>query len=416
MSNIVVFMLWEQGHLLPTMRMCKDLEENGHQVTHVTIPDLLPLAHSRGFRAIPILTEFFPLGSHGRLDHFSKENRQRIAKGLAAAMCAEVVESQIEALQPDVILVDSIFDRTFAERLRIRGNKVVVLTTSLPHEPKGGLPGLETHNWPGGPLPNRLAIWRYWIGYFARQWVWHLLRKIPQAAPRIGIQTEEIVLCPEEFDFPRPRRVGRRYAGPSVELDRPCDAFDWRRLNQSAKLIYCSLGTQLHRYKALSELMLAVLGAVAQRQDEQVVIVADRTTIERCGRVPDNAILVERAPQIELLRSASVAITHGGLGTVKECILMGVPMIVFPQGFDQPGNAARIAFHRIGLRCIEPPFDTARVRSLLDELNRMPLMLDNIRRFQRVFQAAENERRGAQVVELVLQGAQTQWGIAHRAE
>lgn len=42
-------------------------------------------------------------------------------------------------------------------------------------------------------------------------------------------------------------------------------------------------------------------------------------------------------------------INHGGLGTVKECVLSGVPMIAFPSTADQPGNAARIVYHQLGI-------------------------------------------------------------------
>lgn len=44
-------------------------------------------------------------------------------------------------------------------------------------------------------------------------------------------------------------------------------------------------------------------------------------------------------------------ITHGGFNTVKECIFFGVPMVVFPlSGYDWTGDAARVAYHGLGVR------------------------------------------------------------------
>jgi UDP:flavonoid glycosyltransferase YjiC (YdhE family) len=70
---------------------------------------------------------------------------------------------------------------------------------------------------------------------------------------------------------------------------------------------------------------------------------------EEIGNVPANVVVLQRAPQITILKRASAMITHGGLGSVKECVAHGVPMLVFPLDVDQPGNAARVAHHGLGL-------------------------------------------------------------------
>jgi MGT family glycosyltransferase len=393
-------MLWEAGHLLPTMKLARELAMRGQDLTFLTIPELVDIPRSRGFRALAILSDVFPASSSGRLPHRSRENH--VSAGLDQALRDEVIEREIEALEPDLVLVDSMFFRTHAEALRRRGLAVLIVTTSLPHESKGGVPRLDSHRMPGGGLINRLAIAYSWVTYFAGQWREYLLRRVPMAPPRLGVKTEEIVLCPEELDFPRPRRSGRHYIGPSVELDRPGEEFPWHLLNRDAKLIYFSLGTQSHRYPALRELEWSVASAVGQRADEQLVLVTRRAALADAAAFPPNVVIVERAPQIELLRLASIAITHAGLGTIKECILVGVPMIVFPQAFDQPGNAARVEFHGIGLRCVERCYDGKLVRRLLDLVYGSPSIRQNLARMRRIFEAAEQESRGAQLVEKLL--------------
>ena len=74
----------------------------------------------------------------------------------------------------------------------------------------------------------------------------------------------------------------------------------------------------------------------------------DQVDPDLIGRVPDNAIIVERAPQLELLKRTSVCVTHAGLNTVLESLAQGVPQVAIPGTPDQPGVAARIAHHQTG--------------------------------------------------------------------
>jgi UDP-glucoronosyl and UDP-glucosyl transferase len=64
-------------------------------------------------------------------------------------------------------------------------------------------------------------------------------------------------------------------------------------------------------------------------------------------RIPPNTIVVRIAPQIELLKRAALCITHAGLNTALEALAQGVPMAAIPIGYDQPGVAARIAYHGV---------------------------------------------------------------------
>jgi len=79
-----------------------------------------------------------------------------------------------------------------------------------------------------------------------------------------------------------------------------------------------------------------------------VLSVGDQIDPAQIGPVPSNAIIVKKAPQLELLEQASVCITHGGLNTVLESLAQGVPQIAIPVTYDQPGVAARIANKRTG--------------------------------------------------------------------
>ena len=59
--------------------------------------------------------------------------------------------------------------------------------------------------------------------------------------------------------------------------------------------------------------------------------------------MPGSPLAVRYAPQLELLRIASLVITHAGLNTVVEALMEGTPMIAIPIAHDQPVIAARLA-------------------------------------------------------------------------
>src|SRR5260370_31860056 len=88
-----------------------------------------------------------------------------------------------------------------------------------------------------------------------------------------------------------------------------------------------------------------IVEAVGARPEMQLVLsigpVLDPKQIES---LPANAIVVNRAPQIELLKPSALCITHAGLNTVLESLTQGVPLGPIPVTNDQPGVAARIAY------------------------------------------------------------------------
>jgi MGT family glycosyltransferase len=76
-------------------------------------------------------------------------------------------------------------------------------------------------------------------------------------------------------------------------------------------------------------------------------------------------------PQLEVLSRASLFVTHGGMNSVNEALSAGVPMLVVPQGADQPLVAERVTTLGAGLslRPEEVTVDSvrSRARRLLSE-------------------------------------------------
>jgi UDP:flavonoid glycosyltransferase YjiC (YdhE family) len=112
-----------------------------------------------------------------------------------------------------------------------------------------------------------------------------------------------------------------------------------------------------------------------------------------------NAIVVNQAPQLELMKKASLCITHGGFNTVLEALTQGVPQVAIPITNDQPGVAARIAAHQTGAVTSLEDLTVPHLSTLVDEvLNNSPYR-DNARKLQQAIAKTNGLSRAAELLE-----------------
>lgn len=132
--------------------------------------------------------------------------------------------------------------------------------------------------------------------------------------------------------------------------------FNDKRASRQNPLIYCSLSTF---WITQQDIIKRVIDLFIQRPDWDLVIgLGGRQSVDNWTQLPDNILLLDYAPQLEILKQADVAITHGGVSTINEAMINGTPVIVCSSGHvDQNGCTARVAYHEVG-RCCQPgPLD-----------------------------------------------------------
>lgn len=119
------------------------------------------------------------------------------------------------------------------------------------------------------------------------------------------------------------------------------------------RIIYCSMGTVTIDFLSVCHSFFKKISIVAALNPsiEFILSVGKQYDINKLGVTPPNVSVFSFVPQAELLKSVDLMINHGGLNTIKECIREGVPMVVYPLSldWDQPGNAARVVYHKLGL-------------------------------------------------------------------
>jgi UDP:flavonoid glycosyltransferase YjiC (YdhE family) len=379
MANIL-FMMWpEPGHLNPTFKIAKTLKSRGHTVVYLQLYDFEDYVRGEGLEFVPFFGELLPKGYQVRRDHSVSifEDLAVLCDQLAGEQhkttldfLKEELGAIFERVKPHLLVMDPYNARFLLPARRIGDPPCILLNPSLVDPPYDNI----------------------------------------TSALISGMTT--LILCPEEFELPQQKkRPQNHYVEASCDLERKAKpGFPWDRLDESKKLLYCSLGTQSlwphegadweSKQRNAIRFLQTVVGAMAGRGDWQLVLVlGNHVRAEDFHSVPANAVVINEAPQLDILKKASLAITHGGLNTVKECILLGVPMLVFPVRGDGFDNAERVVFHGLGLAANIQTASVELTSSLIAKVERDPGFKSTVEAMRNVFLRIEREQPAVAIIE-----------------
>ena len=241
------------------------------------------------------------------------------------------------------------------------------------------------------------------INRYRRAWGLPLLRHIDDACSPLAQISQ---LCPE-FDFPR-RELPQsfHYIGSMAANRRanPDERFPWDWLD-GRPLVFASLGTIedpanlpvlrtiLDACRGLPAQLVLAMGKWREKQN---------SFRERLGPPPDNALVVDFAPQLALLDRASLLVTHAGVNTVLEAICRAVPMVALPRTDDQPGMGSRIERAGIGLRASFGRCTPVELRRMIERVLAEETFRQRSREVQQAMVAAGGARRAAEIAEEAL--------------
>ncbi|MBV9927470.1 MAG: glycosyltransferase family 1 protein [Acidobacteria bacterium] len=365
MATIVFAPYPETGHLNATFKIAKALKARGHRLRYLGLADFAEPVRRQGFEFTPILEDLFPVGFMRQ--HAVSRNIDNFAAVLLKAKSERRPINLPQHLQrfaaearPDVLVIDLLLSDLALVAVGL-GLRTVLFNTQL------------FNPWADEPA-----------GY----------------APLAG--QPELILCPQEFDFPGTvRKPGSHYVESSIDLAREEPPFDWSRLNPQKPLVFCSFGSQSHLLPGSERFFRVAAEALAERPEWQLLLTVGTNLDPADFPAPPNVLLVKFAPQLEVLRRASLMLTHGGFNSVKECIYFGVPMLVFPVIRDHPAIAARVVYHRLGLMADPRECTAGQLLGLLDRLQRDESYRARVEALGQTFRAAEEAARGVEIIESV---------------
>jgi len=407
------------GHLHPMTALGRKMQARGHEITFFGLPDAARIVHSAGLDFVPFGEEEYPVGTtpamYARLATLKGEDVARYSfqemHPQRARITLEQLPERLVRRGVEALVIDTV--HFFAELVPMNmGIPYAHIWNVLHIDYSGATPpclfGWDYEDTPVARARNMEAVKKMRsvfqpIQHVARSWAENHGLQIDWDTPNATISKLAVITqTPKDFDFPDiPQAPAFHYAGPFHDDDgRESVAFPWERLTGEPP-IYASMGTLVN---GLTDVFRIILKAVAAMPGRQLVLsIGSNIQMDDIGPVPASAIVVPRAPQIELLKRAELCITHAGINTTLESLALGVPMVAIPVGFDQPGIAARIVYHGVGKSVPVASMNIEDLSGAIQEVLGNPSYRDVARRFQRTIAQAHGLDRAADVLERAFQ-------------
>ncbi|NJN38232.1 MAG: glycosyltransferase [Acaryochloridaceae cyanobacterium CSU_3_4] len=415
MSYIGILSPTASGHLNPMTTLGHELKQRGHQVTLFGSLDAQAhtLAADIDFR--PIAPVSMPLGSTqdalarlGDLEGLSalKYTIELFKQGTIVSL-AEAPEI-LKAENLDLLLIDQtlIAGGTIAEHLNI---PFVTVCSALMLNRDPDIPPFNT-GWAYNPtLPARLR------NRFAYTLLNNLTKPIHEVVasyrqkwglPAYTHPNEAYSslaqLCqqPPGFEYPRtllPKHF--HFTGPySRTTSRQPIPFPYEQLSDKP-LIYASLGTVQNR---LIEVFRQIADACVDLDVQFVISLGGALNKELLPTLSGSPLVVQYAPQLEILKRATLCITHAGMNTALECLAQGVPMVAIPIANDQPGVAARIRWSGTGEVIPLKTLTVDKLRQALTQVLQDPSYRQQALTLQKDIDLAGGVSQAAKIVEQVI--------------
>ncbi|MDQ4110687.1 MAG: oleandomycin glycosyltransferase [Actinomycetota bacterium] len=336
MSTISFLNIAMQGRINPTLPLVAELVGRGHTVTYHSSPTYAATLEAAGATVLPD-----PAGDQPPPD-------PPIPLTLLAALAEGALEGlptvldDLRRIKPDLIVHDasSLIGAVAAREL---GVPAVALWTTLAFNAAVPSPSRA-----GADL-LRAALRRPRTAGRLAGARWSLSRRHDtRGLPLVDIaairEPLNLVFTSREFQPDVDSLDGSfRFVGPSIGARIQTEPFPFHALRDP--VVYVSLGTIFSGDAQLTRTLVRALSPLAGT----VVLSTGRADPAHLGELPSNVLAHTHVPQPEVLQHAALFVTHAGMNSVNESLYAGTPMLLLPQGADQPDVAQRVVDLGAGL-------------------------------------------------------------------
>lgn len=382
MKVILFFLLDTSSHLNASFKLGKSLQSRGYIIVYMGKPNSRTQIENHGFLFHPRPEAYLPEVIASQVDNPAQLKKRIEANFMSCNVFGEVILQY----QPLLIFLDTSLTY-YGVYLQKSQTPFITLSTKVCQDQAPYVPPFTSNYIPfRQSLFSKLRVKAIWCWHLLKKKLrnfredrsadkvnWYLLcrRYLMVNHPKVFSQITtkrsshfgwqnrpEIILSPRHFDLPRKFPGNQVHMGPIVDMHRKenrqePDLFD-NLLSDKKKTIYCSMGGYDRKYRMdRIRFFVTLINIFLLRQEWQLVISVGMD-IDPAGfkPLPKNVHLFQSLPQLHLLKQADLMINHGGMQSVTECIMLEVPMLVFPLNpdLDQKGNAARVVYHKVGLR------------------------------------------------------------------
>lgn len=411
------------GHLNPQTVLARELQSRGHRVTFLQIPDLAEKIRSSGVDFYPIGETIYRAGTMEKT--FINLGKLSSIEALRYSLdfCVQMVEiicqdapKAIGSLGIDALIVDQLepVGETVAEAIDL---PYITVSCGQAIHRRADVPPFYTPWMYRDTLPARI---RNQLGYyFLDRGCQPLLQAINSSRHRWNLADyphiyasnarNRITQQPTAFEFPianPPENL--HYVGPLRASSPNPASFPYDKLT-GQPMIYASLGTVQNRKLPLFQR----IAAACKDLDVQLVIAhGGGMSADEARSLPGTPLVVEYAPQPDILARASLTITHGGMNTILDSLTYGVPLVAIPITFEQPGNGARIRFLEVGevfsLNKTLNHKSISGLRSIVRRVLTEEKYRENARKIQQSIARSGGVKQAAEIIEKATTGRESE--------
>lgn len=403
------------GHLNPQAALGRELQARGHRVTVLQISDLAAKVRAEGLNFWALGESLYQPGTLAttfqQLAQFSNikalEYSVDFCRHITEIICQDA-PAAVEAAGIEALIVDQLepVGETIAEALLL---PFVCVSCGQAIQRRADAPPFFTpwsyHNVGWARLRNQIAyafldrscqpILQV-INRYRQRWQLPPYQHIYASNAHLAHLSQQ----PAAFDFPYPDRPSHlHYVGPLRNQSPQSISFPFEQLT-GQPLIYASLGSVQNTKQDIFH----CIAAACQNLDVQLVIAhGGGMDAETARSLPGAPLVVNYAPQLEVIARASLTITHGGLNTVLDSLSQGVPLIAMPITFEQPGNGARVRWTKTGEVISIARLSVRKLRAAIQHVLTEESYQQNASKMQHAIAQAGGVKRAADIIEQVIQ-------------
>ena len=403
MSTILIHPFPATGHFNASYGLAECLKSKGHRIVYFGTHEFRESILKNGWEYYVVESSIIPYylfesRKYGSLVAWFNNLTEQIS-GKREMQQLEIQERNdyiIKKINPDLILLDAFYigEAVYYYKHKI---KIISYQSMVATNADSFAPPYRYSFVPSGLILSTLYVsflWRkhiLWKSFKNRFYkVWHCKQGYIELLKKTSKQTgfpfnseldinhfvsygfsfksiPELILSPPEFDFRKEIRPNHLHVGPILHHQRDSYHADLRfskvlndilllkaNSNNKVVFIYCSLGTNTYAELKLVHKFFQKIRNICCTNKKIVMLISvgKDYDIKLLGDIPENLFVFKSVPQLEVLKQCDMMITHGGMNTVTECVLNEVPMLVYSlvKVWDQPGNAARVVYHGLGLK------------------------------------------------------------------
>lgn len=383
--------------------LANELIRKGHKVTIFSLPDTKYFLTKISPESTIIIygEKDFPLKSwqrkwgplRSKKGNYVTLKTSGIHKKVAKAMCDDL-PSLIEKSDIEYLIIDQVqfHGRAIAE---YTNRPYITLSCAHPMNLSSLLPPPTQQGKPATSLFKRVQyclhriLFRFFVKEQALGISTKLLKKreLPPYKKLSDCDSTVLHLIPSvsECDFPQPWQQKQQvvYCGSFIPQEEQT-AFAPRFPEKP--LIYISLGTLQNENYPLLRLLCTVTSSLGF----ETVVGLGQWDEAKSLSLPGNPQLIAMAPQREILKKATICISHGGYNTFNEALFYSVPLLILPLTNDQLGVGSRVDALGIGRTLTVKNLTTEQIKRELQQL----LSDDDIKKQVRHIGQLQRERGG----------------------